>query len=450
MAKFFKAYSTPGYRCDIVSINLRESVDKIKYIRNLHDTLPAKYRIPLAVDNALSIGFHRGAKRSVVGSIASSGAVRGGRKELVFDEFAHYFPRGKDQELFYAAAPAIINGDLALDIISTPNGKGNLFERIFANIPDADGTQPYNIFSRHEFIWLDVRRFVQDGRFDEVQNLWYNVYKRDKTRMRELVEEFGSERLLFFYKVFPWSMFQQEFCGEFITDQGAFISWDTIRACTKGTVGVASDGIKEYYEESLTPWTNGRPKNNDNAVYMGIDFGQSGENDDKTSIQVFERDNSGRFLHRHCEYLSKEDFPSFPAQADHIARRIREFRPQRIGADNTGLGIGVIPLILEREPTAPIERINFGTNSKEDMAFNVKKLMQSEKVWLLEEGNAAQTLHGEIAGMRRETTALGSPQYFGSPHDDGFWSMAMALQVGKRREILMYTLDNVMPTPFDF
>ena len=455
MAKFFKAYSTPAYRCDIVSINLRESVDKIKYIRNLHDTLPMRYKIPLAIDNALSIGFHRGAKQSVVTSIASSGAVRGGRKELVFDEFAHYFPRGKDQELFFAAAPAIINGDLALDIISTPNGKGNLFERIFTNMPDQDGSQPYSIFSRHEFIWLDVRRFVKEGRFDELQYVWYTKYNKDKTRMRELVEEYGSDRLQFFYKVFPWSMFQQEFCGEFVTDQGAFISWDTIRSCTRGSVGKASDGVKDYYDEFLLPWTKGRPVDNDNSVYMGIDFAQSGEHDDKTSIQVFERDGNGRFLHRHCEFLNKDDFPSFPAQADHIARRIREFQPSRIGADNTGLGIAVIPLILEREPNAPIERIHFNTKSKEDMAFNVKKIMQSEKVWLLDErdehmGNAAQTLHGEIAGIRRETTALGSPQYFGSPHDDGFWAMAMALHVGKRRDIEMYTLDLSAPAPFDF
>lgn len=450
MAKFFRAYTNPTYRCDIVSINLRESVDKIRYIRNLHDTLPEKYRVPLTVDNALSIGFHRGSRKSIVTSIASSGAVRGGKKELVFDEFAHYFPRGKDQDLFFAAAPAIINGDLALDIISTPNGKGNMFERIFTNMADVDGTKPFDLFSRHEFIWLDVRRFVKEGKFDELQYRWYSEYKKDKTRMRELVEEFGSDRLLFFYKIFPWSMFQQEFCGEFVTDQGAFISWDTIRSCIRGAVGTASDGVKEYFEESLVPWTDGRPKNNNNSVYMGVDFGQSGEDDDKTSIQVFERDSKGRLLHRHCEFLDKKDFPDFPSQADHIVRRIREFRPARIGADNTGLGIGVIALILEREPTAPIERIHFSSNTKEEMAFNVKTLMQDEKVWLLEKGVAVETLHGEIAGMRRETTVLGTPQYYGSPHDDGFWAMAMALQVGKRRESFIYTLDSALPSPFDF
>lgn len=443
MAKFYRAFTIPGYKCQIVSINLRESVDKIKYIRIMHDTLPDRFKIPLTIDNALSIGFHTGSKLSVIESIAASGAVRGGRKELVFDEFAHYFPRGKDEELFKAAAPAIINGDLQLDIISTPNGKGNYFDRIYNNLPDEDGERPFSIFSRHEFIWLDVRRFVKPGEgvsgksnYDEVRDLWYNVYKRDMSKMRDLVKAYGSDRLLFFYKIFPWSMFQQEFCGAFITDEGAFINWDTVRSCIKGSIAQADDWMGTQTDEATWEWDR-TPDTCRNDVYMGLDFGQSGEDDDKTSIQVFEKDANGVFRHRYSEFLSKKDYPTFPAQADHIARLIRAFRPSRIGADNTGLGLGVIPLILERAPNVNIDRVSFTNQSKEDMAHRVKALMQNNQVWLLE--NAPQ-LHAEIAGMRRETTALGSPQFFGSPHDDGFWSMALALKVGDVQPVLMYTL----------
>lgn len=443
MAKYFKAYTNPGYKCQIVSINLRESVDKIRYIRNLHDTLPMRYKLPLAIDNALSIGFHRGSKQSVVESIASSAAVRGGRKDLVFDEFAHYL-RGKDEQLFLAAAPAIINGDLTLDVISTPNGKGNYFDKMYNNVPDADGVRPFSIFSRHEFIWLDVKRFVKEGRFEEVQHLWHNVYKKDMNYMRELVLEFATERLLFYYKIYNWPMFQQEFCGAFTTNEGAFISWDLVRSCIKGTVGEASDGITNYTEDFLVEWTK-RPKNNTSDVYMGLDYGQSGDDDDKTSIQIFEKDVNGRYLHRYSEYLHKDDYPTFPAQADHIARLIRAFEPSKIGADNTGLGLGVNPLILERAPGAPLELIHFNPQSKERMAHRVKSLMENGQVWLLE--NAIQ-LHSECAGMQRKTTALGSPQYFGSPHDDGFWAAALALEVGDSRPAQLYTLGRPSSFPF--
>lgn len=440
MAKFFRAYSTPGYRCQIVSINLRESVDKINYVRALYDTLPMRYKIPLAIDNGLSIGFHKGARLSRIESIAASGAVRGGRKELVLDEFAHFFPRGKDQQIFEAAAPAIINGDLQLDIISTPNGKGNYFERIYMNPEDERGRRPFSNFSRHEFIWLDVRRFVRPGKFEEVQHLWHEVYKKDMTKMQQLVEEFGSERLLFFYEVYSWSMFQQEFCGAFLTHEGAFINWDLVRQCIKGDIAEASDGTTTYTEDATSAWTE-RPKGLTNDVFMGIDFGQSGEGDDKTSIQVFEKTPDGIFKHRYSEYLKKSDYPTFPAQADHIARLIRAFQPSKVGADNTGLGLGVIPLILERIPSANIERINF-THTKEEMAHRAKSLMQNNQVWLLAD---AHQLHGEIAGIRRETTALGTPTYFGSPHDDGFWAMAMALKVGESRPIQIYQIGGSSP-----
>ena len=445
MAKYFKAYSTPGYKCQIVSINLRESVDKIRYIRNLHDTLPDRYKIPLAIDNALSIGFHNGSKQSVVESIASSGAVRGGRKDLVFDEFAHYFPRGKDEELFKAAAPAIINGELELDIISTPNGKGNYFDKIYNNVPDPEGKQAFSIFSRHEFIWLDVKRFVKEGKFDEVQDLWHNVYKKNMNYMRDLVEQYGTERLLFYYEIYPWPMFQQEFCGAFTTNEGAFISWDLVRSCIKGTVGKASDGVTEYKEDSLVEWLKTPTKEPHGDVYMGLDYGQSGDKDDKTSIQVVEKDSNGIFKHRYSEFLNKKDYPNWPAQADHIARLIRAFNPAKIGADNTGLGLGVNSLILERAPGAPIELIHFNTQSKEKMAHKVRSLMENKQVWLLEK---AQQLHGEIAGMQRQTTEAGSPQYYGSPHDDGFWALALALEVGDSRPVQIYTLGGRSTFPF--
>src|SRR5574339_177594 len=55
MAKFYKSIRVQGYRCDIISTNLREATDKIKYIRDLHETLPKSWRPPLTLNNALSI-----------------------------------------------------------------------------------------------------------------------------------------------------------------------------------------------------------------------------------------------------------------------------------------------------------------------------------------------------------------------------------------------------------
>ena len=176
LAKFWQAYTKQNYRCDIVSISLPEAADKITKIKGFWETIPKKYQIPLEIDNALSIGFHKGkSKMSVVHSRAASGSIRGARKEIVFDEFAHI---REAENLFRAALPAIMNGNLGVDIVSTPRGRRNMFGDIWANEVDTEkGIKPYDMFSRHQFIWLDVKRFVTD--YDKVQQLWYEEYQQD-------------------------------------------------------------------------------------------------------------------------------------------------------------------------------------------------------------------------------------------------------------------------------
>ena len=96
MAKFWKCYRNEATNCDIVSVNLEEAQGKITYIRNLWETLPTRWRHPIYPDNTTSIGFHgRGNRQSVIRSKAASSGVRGGRKDIVFDE-AHHLPNFKE------------------------------------------------------------------------------------------------------------------------------------------------------------------------------------------------------------------------------------------------------------------------------------------------------------------------------------------------------------------
>src|SRR5690606_28198037 len=90
MAKFYKAFTTYNYRCDIVSVNRAEAQDKIRYAKNLWLSLPRRWRTtPLFYDNLDRIGFHSGRNVSFIKSLAASAGVRGGRKDIVFDEAAH-------------------------------------------------------------------------------------------------------------------------------------------------------------------------------------------------------------------------------------------------------------------------------------------------------------------------------------------------------------------------
>src|SRR5690606_28698737 len=99
MAKFYKAYTTPNYRCDIVSVNRDEAQGKITYAKSLYESLPLRWRSrELTHDNMQRIGF-KGAGE--LRAVAASSGIRGGRKEIVFDEAAHI---ERMDELFKAAA----------------------------------------------------------------------------------------------------------------------------------------------------------------------------------------------------------------------------------------------------------------------------------------------------------------------------------------------------------
>ncbi len=435
MAKMFRAIRNEGYRCDIVSINLREAIDKISYIRKLHDTLPrqVKASLPLMVDNATSIGFHKGAKRSVVNSIAASSGVRGGKKEMVFDEAPHI---ANFEELYYAAGPAILNGDLTLEIVSTPRGDGDLFSRIWFDRPNERGRKIYSNYSRHEFIWLDVRRFVTD--FDKVQNLWYNVYEKDMSIMDDLIEEFATEKLLQFYEEYPKNMFLQEFCGVFLDETLAFFPQALIDKAIHYPKLEVQDGKVVHREKApLDEWVS-RPKTaNENHVVMGVDFGESDKDTDKTSIQIVEKLENGMHYHRYSEVLKKDDYPTLPEQARHVAEVAKKFKVNQLNMDGTGLGRGLCPLLQELTPDIPQEHLTFDYLNKEQMTMNIKTLLEKDKLWLL---SSAVTLHRELKSIQKTTTAAGRNLYSGEPHDDAYWSLALACKKPDGNRVDMFFL----------
>lgn len=413
----YKAYRIPNYRADIVSINLKEAVDKVRYIRKIHDTLPLRYKIPLSTDRETAIGFHRGAKQSVIQSIAASSGVRGGRKDIIFDEFAHI---EKARELFYAAAPAIINGGHMLDIVSTPAGDTDLFSEIWKNKPDPrTGLTAYGDFTRHQFIWCDVRRFVTD--YDTVQKIWYEELNQDMTYMEQLIRDYATDKLKFFYNLYPWNMFLQEFCGSFVDESNALFPQDLIQKAMRGTVGKADD-----LEEEAIELMTGRPQDNDDEIFVGVDFGESTEDSDKTSVQVVVRQN-GIFKQVFKENFTQRQYPDFPSQANRIVQICRAFRPNKILMDGTGLGRGLVPMITERAPELNVEAITFDYINKEEMVMHIKKLMEEGKLWIQAEDLA---LHAQFRGIERKITEAGRVTYHGKPHDDMFWALCLAVKSG--------------------
>lgn len=431
MAKFWKAYTTYGYRCDVVSVNRAEAQGKIRYIKDLYLSLPKRWQQgELAYDNLERIGFHKGQKISEIRSVAASAGVRGGRKDVVFDEAAHI--EGME-DLFVAALPAIARSrkgaELGFDIISTPNGQQGKFYEIYNNV-----NGDYRDWSRHQFCWWDVSFFATD--IFAARKRWEDDYGQNPEMLLALRDEFGTDKFKQTTSSLTTEQYHQEFCGIFVDESTAFYTYaliDSVRRHSAPQREGDTEGT-DYIEF----WTR-RPDGNDQEVTMGIDFAEGRIGGDSTSIQVLEKGEDGIHRHRFYEDLDhRNGYDSFDKQIVRIGELIELLRPTTVRVDETGLGRRIAAELKEKfSGITTIDPVTFTNQNKEEMALNLKAMMERQTL-LLQWDN--DNLKAQIHNVKRRITAAGNIQYEGKPHDDMFWALALAARGGNRGGFRIITI----------
>lgn len=419
-SKFFKAYRRESYRCDIVSVNQKEASDKITMIRNFWDSLPLRWRHPLTKDNELSIGFHPGRRRSIINSIAASAGVRGGQKDVVFDEAAHI---PTFEQLFVAALPATIRDKGGFDVLSTPMGNQGKFAEIWLN-----QSGKYSHWARHEFYWWHVSEFCLD--IDAADKAWKEEYGRNVSAMPEFFERFGGERIKEVASSLTWEEFLQEYCGVLVDEASAFFPWELLNRVRKQSE--KQPGSDDYLETWFA-----RPDDCENEIFIGVDFAEGkSSHSDATSIQVVEKGTDGRHYLRHSVDLRGEEWSNFDRQLAVIDDLIGRFRPQRVIVDETGLGRKLAQDLKERNGGL-IEPVTFTNINKEQMALNIKALMERDKLWIPYDN---KKLAHQCHSVQRKLTPSGNATYSGQPHDDMFWALALACKGANRTSFRILTI----------
>jgi phage FluMu gp28-like protein len=145
------ATTRTSYKANYVSINQDEASDKIAIARNLYHSIPDELKDvglkpQLYTDSAYELAFHAPPHVSILHSQPASSAIRGGRKDIYFDEFAHIRDAAK---LYQAALPAISRGEGRMTVISTPLGQSGLFYDICVDVDAYPG------YSRHSVPWWE-------------------------------------------------------------------------------------------------------------------------------------------------------------------------------------------------------------------------------------------------------------------------------------------------------
>lgn len=394
-----KAVVTSAYKANIVSINQKEAADKITIAGNLYHSIPDDFKEsdpilkPILWTNANDeISFHRPPNTSSIISQPASAAVRGGRKDIYFDEFAHIRDAVK---LYRAAMPAITRGDSRLTIISTPLGQSGLFYDIASN------AQAYPEYSRHSVPWWECSAMVQPEKYEEALALAAAVEGSE-----ERVLKYGTDKLRIIYNGFGGDLigFQTEYEATFADEATAYFTWDLIVNCTDTEAPVLREWNPNYESEGY--------------ISIGVDLAKER---DQTVFTVVEHldDGSKKVL------FTRNTQDDYSEQFEYLTTLITATRANRVTIDQTGVGQKFVEDAKRLIHNANIEGVVFTNAKKEKWATAFKGAMQTGMVsW-----PNITDLRRQIHGIKRTKSESNFYKFSGKDAggDDYFWSLMLAL-----------------------
>lgn len=390
-----KACVRPAYKANIVSINQKEAADKIEIAGNLYHSIPDEFKEsepvlkPVLWTNANDeISFHRPPHTSSIISQPASAAVRGGRKDIYFDEFAHIRDAVK---LYRAAMPAITRGDSRLTIISTPLGQSGLFYDIASN------EQAYPEYSRHAVPWWECSAMVVPEKYEEALALAAAVEGSE-----ERVLAYGTDKLHVIYNGFGGDLigFQTEYEATFADEATSYFTWDLIVNCTDSELPVLKEWNANYESEGFISIGVDLARDRDQSVFTVI------EHVGETKRVLFTR--------------ATQD--PYNDQFEYLKTLVVATKANRVTIDQTGVGQKFVEDAKRLIPGVNIEGIVFTNAKKERWATQFKGDMQTARVSWPNIGDLRRQIHD----IRRTKTEQNFYK-FAAPKDDYFWSLMLGL-----------------------
>ena len=396
-----------NYRANIVSINQDEANDKITIGSNLYHSIseeldeahvgPKDALKPVLYINAADkLGFHRPPYTSEVKSQPASSGVRGGKKDIYFDEAAHIRDFAK---LYQAAYPATIRGEGRMTIISTPLGQSGLFYDICV---DEDS---YPGYSRHAVPWWESRYMVKDGWLEEAIALAAEL----DTKAR--VEKYGNDAIKTLFTGFGNDLlgFQTEFEAMFVDETTAYYPWSLI-------YGADLDHQKVW--KDIPPgW---EPLG---YVSIGVDLAKKRDETVFTVVEHIEEE--GKPVQRYVRHIVATQ-AAYVEQFKTLKNLIERTGATRVTIDQTGLGQVFVDNIKSGQwnlpPGCRLEGVAFTNQKKEAWATRFKGDLQAESIHLLRVSDLLRQIHG----IQRTKSEAGFYKFAG-PKDDYFWSLMLAL-----------------------
>jgi phage FluMu gp28-like protein len=400
----FNLMTRPSYNANIVSTTQEEAEEKIRVIDLLWSSIPEEYEPlglkPVKWRNATdALAFHRPPDTSTAISKPGTSAIRGGRKDMFYDEaaFIREFPK-----LWQAGLPAITRGEGKVSIVSTPMGQSGLFYELW-NEP---------MFSHHDIPWWESR-FMVHGALESADP--YAVVAEacalapDMTT-EERVERFGSQKIKDILHIGlrdDLIIFQTEYECMFVDEADAYFPLNLIRENIDPNIRV------------VKRWPDGKRPAGD--VSIGVDLAKSIDSTVFTVVETYQ-DGDGNDRRRiHYVEATQDDYDQ---QFIRLKRLVALTGARRVSIDATGPG----QMFAEKAKKeglgdrVHVEAISFTNAKKEKWATTFKGDLQTNSVSFPDH----PTMIAQFHGVKRTKTENNFFKFSGVK-DDYFWSAMLGL-----------------------
>lgn len=384
------AQKRKGYTRIFVSHNLDDASRKIRYARELYNSLPEleRRRNPLVSDNKLSLEWSNGSR------LLTQFMPRGeGASDVVLDEFAHMT---RDSDIYTAALPVTSRGG-RLIVGSTVLGQSGRFWEI-----DTGFGGKYQLYQRHTWPWWTCPELCADTVAAEV--------RAPQMTPEERVFRFGSEQLQAIFDGMPLEDFQQEYECAYQDERTAYFSWDLIRRCTMepeeaerwhcATVGQLLDSAK-------------------GTLYAGYDVGRTRNASELTVWDVA----GDKAYERYFETLPETEFQRQFEVLDNLLSTGKG-KVARLSIDATGVGMQLAEDLKRRHGTL-VEPVHFTAPLKEQICVGYRVAMERGNIALYPD----RARLGQVHSIKKRLTAAKNLVFDVERnerhHADVFWSQAL-------------------------
>lgn len=294
---------------------------------------------------------------------ANPDTARGFSASVLLDEFAFH----ADSRKIWQALFPVISAGHRLRVVSTPNGRGNMFYELMTRADLAD------VWSRHR---VDIQRAVADGLPRSIEELKRGISDAD-----------------------AWA---QEYELQWLDEASSWLPYELIDAAEDPGAGDPAG-----YQ--------GGP------CFVGVDIAVR---QDLFVLVVVERVGERLWLRE----MIAERRVSFADQQAELDRVMRAYRVQRAAIDQTGMGEMPVEYAQRRHGSMRVEGVLFTGPRKLDLATALKEAMEDQRL-RLPPGDAL--LRADLHAIRKTTGPTGHPRLNASSDTDGhadrFWALALAV-----------------------